>query len=85
MMFLMCLRTSFSKYFMRMEVSASGQWSFGLNTADYVGTGIMVADLQQVGTLSCGGEMLKMSMISGWNKFFVQGQGHCQAQQLYSY
>ncbi len=40
-----------------MEVSATGQSWFRLDTADFLGTGMMVAVLKQVGTLSCDSEM----------------------------
>ncbi len=81
---LMCWRTSFSKHFIRMGVSATGWKSFRLDR--YNGTGTKVTVLQQMGTLSCDSEMLKMSVMTsaGWHKFLVDSQGCYQQNSSHS-
>lgn len=58
MLFVMCLRTSFLKHFMRIGV-----------TLDSAG-GTMVAVLKQVGTISCDNKMFKMPLYVMFCFFF---------------
>ncbi len=62
MISLKCWRMNISKYFIKIGVSATG--SFRLDTADFLDTGMMVAVLKQVGTLSYDIDMLKMSVMT---------------------
>lgn len=65
----MCVRfTHFIKYFITMEVMATGRWSFrDLTTACFV-TGMIAVDLTQVGTVVCSREMLNrlVNTVVSW-------------------
>ena len=64
-------RTTFSKHFIRVGVRATGWQSFRLDTADFLGTGMMVTVSKQMA-----------HPLAAWHMFLVDSQGCYWAQQL---
>ena len=63
----MCDRTSRSKHFMIMGVSATGRLALKQDGDDFFGTGMMVAALKPDGTMACLREVLKMSVKTSFS------------------
>lgn len=56
---LMCCKISFSKHFMTTAVSSTGLELLRSFEAVFIGTGMMVLDLRQDGTVACSRKVLK--------------------------
>lgn len=61
---LMCVRTIFSRHFMTTGVSATGLKSFRAEVSSVLGTGLMIEDLKIHGTTAWDSDRLKISVCT---------------------